>query len=324
MTLPSEEVAKASYDSVRYGQQLTRSTVVGNVAVTFFATLSAREELKVGELVVNLNRLLHDAARLKFDQQLIPEAEVRAAESSLASAEADLAVARTTYARSLSDFATALGLDLSPGGAPDLELVHKDDQPLAVEPLDDLLRQTSSRHPSVLAQETVVRQAMETRKLLMTQRYPTLEATSTIGTVDHFSLPLLPPVDSWSLTAFVRMTWKIFDFGALSLKLKQQDEVIQAETRALQQVKNQVTQSIVTAYHNLTNAQSRFASVEKAVKLTEELERVARQRFQQTLIPASDLLQAEVNLATARKSLIQAQYTARINYAMLQIAMGTE
>ena len=120
------------------------------------------------------------------------------------------------------------------------------------------------------------------------------------------------------------MNWRIWDFGLLRLKLKQQEQTIQAERSALNQAKNQVTKGVVGAYQALSNAQSRLLAAEKALDLAEELARVARERFQQNLIPNSDLLQAEARLAAAQKALIQAQYEVRIDQALLRIAMGIE
>jgi outer membrane protein len=336
VTLPSEQAAAAYYDAVKNQMLLTRADVAGTVAVTFFAALGAMEDVKVSKQFVELNHVLLSNARLKFGQQLIPQSEVKAAEAGLASAEAALAEARSNLTRGLSNFLTSIGYDASPEAVEKTELVDRDEAPGPPGPLADLIKQADGTHPSILAQEANVKQAEQVHRALETERYPRLDFTtrlqgadtdasstdtnsntSGVSSNDRHS-------DFWSLRVLLQMNWRICDFGLLGLKLKQQAQTIQAERSALNQTKNQVTRGVVGAYQTLSNAQSRLLSAEKGLDLAEELARVSRERFQQNLIPSSDLLQAEARLAAARKALIQAQYEVRIDQALLRIAMGTE
>jgi outer membrane protein TolC len=120
----------------------------------------------------------------------------------------------------------------------------------------------------------------------------------------------------------LRLTWKVYDFGLLNLKIKQQTETIEAEKRAVEQVRIDVTRSIVAAYGTFAGVQSQLQSVKKTVNLQEEVARAARVRFDQNLIPLSDLLQAQANLATAQRTLIETQYNMKIEHAKLIAAVG--
>ena len=337
VTLPSEQTAAAHYEAVKNQLLLTRADVAGTVSVTFFAALGAMEDVKVSKEFVKLNRVLLNNARLRFGQHLIPQSEVKAAEAGLASAEAGLAVARSNLTRGLSNFLTSIGLDASPEAVEKTELVDRHEAPAPPGSLGDLLKQATSTHPSILAQEASVKQAEQSYRALETERYPRLDFATRLGGADT-NAPSSDNnnnnnsgvrsndkhTDFWSLRVLLQMNWRIWDFGFLGLKLKQQEQTIRAERSALNQAKNQVTKDVVGAYQTLSNAQSRLLAAEKALDLAEELARVARERFQQNLIPNSDLLQAEARLATARKALIQAQYEVRIDQALLRIAMGTE
>jgi outer membrane protein TolC len=339
VTLPSEQAAAARYDSVKYQALLTRADVAGTVSVTFFAALGAMEDVKVSKQFVELNRVLLDNTRLKFGQQLVPQSEVKAAEAALASAEAALAEARSNLTRGLSNFLTSIGYDASPEAVEKTELLDRDEAPAPPGSLADLLKQADSTHPSILAQEANVKQAEQIYRTLETDRYPRLDFStrlqgadtnaSSSGTTSNSSSNSGTSTtsnhsDFWSLRVLLQMNWRIWDFGLLGLKLKQQAQTIQAERSALNQTKNQVTKGVVGAYQTLSNAQARLLSAEKALDLAEELARVSRERYQQNLIPSSDLLQAEARLAAARKALIQAQYEVRIDQALLRIAMGIE
>ena len=337
MTLPSEQAAAYHYDAVKNQMLLTRADVAGTVAVTFYAALSAVQDVSVSKQFVELNRLLLDNARQKFSQQLIPQSEVKAAEAALASAEATLAAAQANLTRALSNFLTAIGVEASTDAIGNTELVDRDEAPAPTGPLPDLLRQAQDTHPSILAQQAVVKQAETIYKVLETERYPRLDFNTRLAGGDSSNptntntpnpnatqATSTNSSDFWSLRLMLQMNWRIWDFGLLSLKLKEQDLTIKAEKSALAQAKSQVTKNVVDAYQTLSNALSKLTSAEKALDLAEELARVARERFQQNLIPNSDLLIAEARLAAARKALIQAQYEVRIDQALLRIAMGLE
>ena len=343
VTLPSEQAAAAHYDAVKNQMLLTRADVAGTVAVTFFAALGAMEDVKVSKQFVEVNRVLLDNARLKFGQQLIPQSEVKTAEAALASAEAALAEARSNLTRGLSNFLTSIGYDASPEAVEKTELVDRDEAPPPPGSLADLVKQANSTHPSILAQEANIKQSEQVYRVLETERYPRLDFTTRLQGADtnasssgsssnsnnnnnnnSGTSTTSNRSDFWSLRVLLQMNWRIWDFGLLGLKLKQQEQTIQAERSALNQAKNQVTKNVVGAYQTLSNAQSRLLAAEKALDLAEELARVARERYQQNLIPNSDLLQAEARLAAAQKALIQAQYEVRIDQALLRIAMGIE
>jgi len=316
---------------------LTRADVAGTVSVTFFAALGAMEDVKVSKQFVDLNRVLLEAARLRFAQQLIPQSEVKVAEAGYASAEAGLAVARSNLTRGLSNFLTSIGYDASPEAVEKTELVDRHEAPTPPGSLADLVKQAAGTHPSILAQDANVKQAESVYRTLETERYPRLDFTTRLGgagtnapSTDNNNnnnsgvSSTDKHTDFWSLRAMLQMNWRIWDFGVLGLKLKQQEQTIQAERSALNEAKSRVTKGVVESYQTLSNAQSRFLAAEKSLDLAEELARVARERFQQNLIPSSEVLQAEAKLAAARKALIQAQYEVRIDEALLRIAMGME
>ncbi len=331
VTLPSEEAAKARYEATRNRTVLTQSDVVGNVTVTFYTALSAQADLKVSEQFVELNRVLLQASRLRFQQQLVPETEVKAAEAALAASEADLAVARINVSRTLSDFATAVGVDPSPDGVEGIELLEQSELPSPPDPLESMIKRVVVNHPSVLAQEATVRESEAILKVLVSQRYPNLDFSTRLGGADTSGSTTNQSGTTqdterrfWSLRALLTLNWRIWDFGALSLRLKEQSETIQAEKLALAEVRSTVSKGVITAYRNVTGSRARLTSAEKAVDLAEQLARSARERYQQNLIPRSELLRAEANLAAARKALIQTEYSVRVDQAMLRIAMGTE
>ncbi|MGH8659488.1 MAG: TolC family protein [Gammaproteobacteria bacterium] len=316
-TLPSERVAKAAYEAVEFQHEVTSNDVISNVTETFYTALSDREEADISKQLVELNRLIAKNERLRFAQNLIPKMDVLSAEASLASAEAALANALTDLATSRRNFAAAIGLDPISDEVQKLELVDKEEPVPPVEALEDLLARARSRHPSILAQGAIVQLAKEVLTRTNSERYPIVDVGLSIGTTDDYDLP----TDFWSLRSFARLSWNIFDFGTVNLKVQQQAEVMQVEERALDQIRSEVAQAVIEAHRNFANAQSQVPSAKKAVELQEEVVRNARKQHKQDLIPLADLLRGEAALASAHKSLAQAKYNARIEYGTLRTAI---
>jgi outer membrane protein TolC len=317
MTFPSEEAARHRYDAIRLGENRTRSEIVGVVTIAFLTALSTREDVKLGERTVELNRLLLDNARRRFDQQLIPLADVLAAEAALAAAEADLAVARTSYTSRLQELLIAMGLDPGTGRAP--ELIDAGEILDTGRSLDELLNEAYEKHPAVRAQQARVREAMAVLGRLVSERYPTLDASLVAGNVDDFSL-----LDRWALRALLQLNWRVWDFGHLGLRIKQQTEVIEAERLVLGEVKNRIAQQVVAAHREVAVTQSRLSAEQRAIESAEERLRAARARFQQELIPRAEVLRAELDLEASRKTLLQTQYAIRVGQARLAEAMGAD
>jgi outer membrane protein TolC len=318
LTFPSELAARARYDSARLAERLNRTEVVANVAVAFYTAVAAREEIAVSQQLVNLNRALYENARRRLEQQLIPQSEVLAAEAALFSATSDLEAARANLAGNLNAFLNSLGVDAPEGAG--VDLVDREEAVPATLVLDELLRQTTSSHPLVRAQEAKVKEATAALERVRTERYPTLDAVMSVGAVDDFSLT----VDAWAMRALLRLNWRVFDFGALDLKLKEHAEQLLAERAALQDVRNRVAQPVIVAYRNLASSRSRITAAEKSVELAEELARAARRRQEANLVPLSDVLKAEAAVATARRTLIQSKNAVRIDHALLQLALGLD
>jgi outer membrane protein TolC len=320
LELPSEVLAKSGQAGARQAERLARAETVGNVTMAFYSMLAVREYHNGSRDVVTLSQALRDSVQRRFERQLVPQVDVLSAESALATARGELGVAEQNLAKARELFALSLGLNPSSEAARSLEVVKGEDSRRPPVGLEELLRQTTTNHPSVLVQQAKVQEAEAARALLRTERYPTLDAVLAAGAIDDFE----GSVEGWSLRALLRLNWKIYDFGALGLRIKEQEELISAERRTLEHVRNQLSQSVVTAYRNVEGSRLRLASAEKAVELAMEESRVAARREQQGVAPASDTFKARVKEAAARRELAQATYAVLIEEAAVVMATGAE
>ena len=318
LRLPSEDVAGAAQAGAQQVERLARAEAAGNASMAYYSVLATRENLRTSREVVEHSRAALEAVQRRFQQQLVPQVDVLNAESTLASAQSQVMAAQADVAKALELFALALGLD--PSTAKTLEVADSRAERVPMAPLDQLLQRTTTRHPSIVFQQERIREAEATVDVLRTQRYPTLDAVMGIGAIDDFK----STIDAWSWRALLRLNWNIYDFGTLGLRLKQQNEVVAAEKRTLEQVKSQVSQALITAYHNLDASSARLAAAEKSVQLASEEVRVAASRERQGLSPASETLIARVKEAAAQRALTLARYATLIEQAAVTMTTGGE
>jgi outer membrane protein TolC len=318
LRLPSEDVAGAAQAGAQQAERLARAEAAGNASMAYYSVLATRENLRTSREVVEHSRAALDAVQRRFQQQLVPQVDVLNAESMLVSAQSQVASAQADVTKALDLFALALGLD--PASARTLQVADSKAERVPMAPLDQLLQRTTTRHPSILFQQERVREAEATVDVLRTQRYPTLDAVTGIGAIDDFR----SSVDAWSWRALLRLNWNIYDFGLLGLKIKQQNELVVAEKRTLEHVKSQVSQALITAYHNLDASSARLASAEKSVELASEEVRAAASRERQGLSPAAETLIARAKEAAARRALTLARYATLIEQAAVTMTTGGE
>ena len=318
LELPSETAARAGQVGARHAERLARAETIGNVTMAYYTMLAVKDHVQASRQVVDLSQSFRDSVQRRFQQQLVPQVDLLSAEATLASARSDLGIAEQNLAKAQELFALALGFDPLAERTRTLDVVRTDATRRPLAALDDLIRQTSANHPSVLIQQAKIDEAEAVRRVLQTERIPTLDAVLAGGVIDDFNLP----AEGQSLRALLRLNWRIFDFGALALKIKEQEEIVNAERQALYHVRNQLSQTLVSAYRNLEASRLRLSSAEKAVELAAEEARVAARREQQGLGPASDTLRARVKEATARRELAQATHALAIEEAAIAMATG--
>ncbi|MBI2399559.1 MAG: TolC family protein [Deltaproteobacteria bacterium] len=126
--------------------------------------------------------------------------------------------------------------------------------------------------------------------------------------------------ESWQVSAFLR--WNIFDstrsFEAASARLKS----IEAGER-LEGMKQFVSFSVHQAYLNVDEAKKNAELAEAALKSAEEGERLVRLRFENSLSPIVDLLDAQASLSGARASVVMRKNAYSESLAALSFEAGT-
>lgn len=149
--------------------------------------------------------------------------------------------------------------------------------------------------------------------------FPTVGVGGSYFLNDH-EKPFGSEGESWQVSAFLR--WNIFDstrsFEAASARLKS----VEAGER-LEGMKQFVSFSVHQAYLNVEEARKNAELAEAALKSAEEGERLIRLRYENSLSPLVDLLDAEASLSKARASLVMKKNAYSVSLATLSFEAGT-
>lgn len=150
--------------------------------------------------------------------------------------------------------------------------------------------------------------------------YPTIGVGGSYFLNGH-STPFGSEGQSWQIAAFLR--WNIFD-GTL-----RSHEAAKARLRSveaaehLEGMRKAVSFSVHEAYLNVDEARKNAELADAAFKSAEEGERLIRLRYENSLSPLVDLLDAQASLDNARAALVMRKNAYMIALASLSFESGT-
>ncbi|MFZ3116226.1 MAG: TolC family protein [Syntrophales bacterium] len=227
------------------------------------------------------------------------------AQQQLVSAEKDLAVAKR-----------ALGLILGLASAVD---VTEMPPPLPLRDPDYYREQALARRDiKVLALRT--ENAKKNVKLAAAAYFPTLGVGGAYQLNDH-SAPLGAEGDNWQLTAFLK--WEAFDGRKMVHERRKAEYEAAATEEYLEGLKKMIFFRVQEAYLTIEETAKNRKLAEEAVQAAEEGRRLVRVRYEGSLSPLVDLLDAQVSIDHARANLVAKENDYRLAIARLSYESGT-
>ena len=293
-----------------------------SVRVAFFDVLLAREKIKVQEQNLALLQEQLKTTTDRFDAGTVSAFEKLRAGVALANAQVPLITARNDYRLAIEQLRQALGFTSNTPEnlrkVPDF--IGSLDYTPATYDLQAAFDAAHANRPD-LQRLTLLAEARE--QSVTTARsdyYPNL------ALVGGWQLRK-GPTDSFGdsrdgLFVGLQSQWNIFDGRATT------GRVIQARS-ALEQARLTVTETQLAVEVDVRNAYSSYQEAteladasQKVVAQAEEAVRLATARYNAGTATQLDVLQAQVDLTTARTNQVQAYYTYNVAIARLRKAMG--
>lgn len=310
-------------ESALLGLQATINDALLQVRTRFYAVLLAREQIKVEEQNIQLLQEQLETARNRFNAGASSNFEVLRAEVALANAQPALIRVRNNLRISIDQLRQSLGYM-----NPRTESVRKipnfvgtlDITPVSYELLQVIDTARTSR-PELLQLEKIEKAREANIVIQRAGYYPDLALSGGYtlrksGLSNRFRESL----DGWNVG--LSSSWAVFDGRATKGKVMQARS--QLEQARLQTEENTLAVEVEarTAHSSWQEAAELAAAAVKVVAQADEALRLASARYAAGTATQLDVLQARVDLTTARNNQLQANYSYNVAVATLKRAMG--
>lgn len=298
------KMAREEYSASLVDLTRKKEEVAFNIVKTYLMVETAGEFVEVAKKGVEDAEEHLRLATLRYDSKLGLYSDVlrastglTGAEQRLVSAEKDLNVGRLALGLLMG-----LSEPVASKGAPDGFVIRN----------IDYYRNGSLSRNDIKSLEKRYENARNGIDLARADYFPVLGVGGSYQVNDHRA-PFGTEGDSWTVSAFLR--WNIFD-GTLRRYETSKAGYKAAEVREhLEGLKKSVSFRVYSAYLGAVEAQKNLELAGKSLKTAEEGARLVKLRYENSLSPLVDLLDAQLSLDNAR-----AGYTARKNALLTAIA----
>jgi len=210
----------------------------------------------------------------------------------------------------------ALGLMIGLAGKVD---VLSETSPLVVRDLDYFRAQAMARK-DLKAMELRKENSQNNISLAEADYFPTLGVGGVYQFNDH-NKPLGSEGDSWQLTAFLK--WEIFE-GAKRKHEKTKARYQAASAREyLEGMKKRISFQVEEAWLSLEEAKKNLELARESLKTAAEGSRLVKVRYEGSLSPIVDLLDAQVSFDHAQAGLVAREKEYQLAIVKLHYASGT-
>jgi NodT family efflux transporter outer membrane factor (OMF) lipoprotein len=312
------EADKAAYEATDAEYDAVMLALISNVATSYISLRVAQAQLQITELdLVSQQELLH-LAETRYECGLVPQVDVVQGRVALQVIQASIISLKSTILTGINSIALLCGVyaDLLPeldsvAELPELPSTNLSDLPA------DLLRQ----RPDVREAEKTVQQYAALAGVAKRGWLPTLTITGSIGTSAHIASNLFRE-DSFTWEVAPKLTWTLFDglsrnAAIASAKAQLQESVEQYNLTLMTAVK-ETRNAIVT----LDTAKALTVLLQSEVKNYARILQLQTDRYRDGLCTFQDVLNAQQDYLTARKSEVQSRGNELTAVVTVRSAIG--
>jgi outer membrane protein TolC len=289
-----------------------KEEIAFRVVQSYLMVNTAGGYVKVAEKALEDAREHRRLAEARYNADLGLYSDVLRASTAMADAEQKLVSAR----KNLNVSRRALGLMIGSYEAID---VIPETPALPVRDIE-YLRNLSLARRDVKSLELRKENAKNNIRLAKAGYYPTLGVGGSYQLNDH-SRPLGNEGDNWQLMAFLK--WELFDGSRRRREIAKANSQVREVEEYLNGMKKMVAFQVEEAWLTVEEAKMSLALAKAALKTAEEGRRLVKVRYENSLSPIVDLLDAQVSCDHAAASLVARENDYKLAIASLCLASGT-
>ena len=306
---PAIKAAKFTDDSSYFSLRDTVDQAIETVRQQFYTVLLDRALITVQEEALNLLADQLKDQQNRFEAGTVPRFNVLQAEVALENQRPVVIAAKNDYVISVITLSRTLGIDPGPEGKPTFKAVGE----LAVHErslgLRNAIELALERRPFLKVQRLAILIQKQRVQVALAGYLPTLSANAGYELRNSvLSTSLDDTVNGWFFG--VTGQWAIFDGLATYGKVKQERATLETSRITYEDSVHQVELEVQRAYSNLQTQRETIRSGQKTVEQALEALRLAVERLAAGAGVQLDVLNAQVQLTTARST----ELRARANY----------
>lgn len=305
-------MAKKEYSAARDGLRRSREALAFEIGTTYLLVNTARGFARVAEQGLEDAREHLRLAEARYGSGLGLLSDVLRAETGVVEAEQRLVTAGREFRTAKMALALLLGLDGEADTAGEIE-------PPALKELDYYIA-ASARRSDIISMSRRRDNARNAVELARSGYYPTIGAGGAYFLNDH-QAPFGGEGQSWQFSVFLR--WNIFDGTLRSHESKKAAHLANEAAHRLDGLRKAAAFSVREAWLRVEEAGKNLELSEAALRSAEEGERLVRLRYENSLSPIIDLIDARLGLEGARADLVMRRNALSTALLSLAFQAGT-
>jgi outer membrane protein TolC len=312
-------------DSAYFSFRNTLDQIIATVRTQFYQVILNRALIGVQEEQVRLLESQLKDQQNRFEAGTVPRFNVLQAQVALSNQIPQLIAARNNYRISQLQLAKTLGLDFDParGDAAPLEAIGELDFIPRNVGLTAAIEAGKQHRPFLKQARANVYNQIEQVHVALGGALPSVTSS---GGYEIFSSPTSTSFSDVSKGWIFGLqgNWAVWDSGATYGRVKQQRALLSESKITYDDDVRQVELEIQQAYSNLIQNRELIQSQEKNVEQANEALRLAKARLDAGAGTQLDVLNAQVQLATAESTRLQALFGYNSTLAEFDRATGTQ
>ena len=318
-TIFNYKASGQSLDAATNDLRATIQTTVLNARTAYFNYLLSGQLLIVNEDAFTQAQAHYDQAKILVDVGKQAQFVVIKAAVDVANARVNVIHARNTLKLARVQLETNAGIPLAD------PLVFTDslggfEDSIAV---NEALTRSFQNRPELLASRARLEAARLELKTAISACFPLINASAGYDW-RNYSASRLPAPDwkhpGWNIGTALSIP--LFQGGALHAAVRQADAALKQAQAALDATKLNVTQEVEQDILQEIEARERISATAVLVEQATESLRLSQERYRSGIAASLEITDAEVTLANARSSHVQAQFDYRVAHARVLLSIG--
>lgn len=312
--------AKNNYLVSRQIERQVTINVIAEVHRSYFQLLKNQQLVEVAKQNLELAESQVELAQKKYDLGAAKKTDLLKSEVARGTAKSVLIGQQAMLYTAIAELKNAMGIL-----GDNRELTLSDElEPLhSVPELAEAIDTLRNNNPGVLAAEAQLTGAKISKKLVIAQRLPSLDATASYSASDKELNGLSSALqDDWMMTTGLNLSFPIFSGMALSTQSQQAKLAVQKQKNDAVTLTNNAIVQLESVWGYVSDFFKIIPINEEILVSAEEDFKLVNERYRLGSASILELLDAQVSVSRARVELVSSKYDARIQEAYLNAQLG--